>query len=176
VSFTLRPARPADAPALAQLSREAFVAAFGHLYREEDLAAFLAEHKTIERYEQVMADSGTRIQIAEAEGTLAGYCQLRRPSHFASESDASNPIELQQLYTAPGMTGRGIGAALMAWALESAQKLGCDAVQLSVWSGNFGAQRFYQRYGFAKTADTEFWVGSQCDHEFLFELALPAPT
>lgn len=175
MSVSLRPAGPDDAPALAALARESFVAAFEHLYRQDDLAAFLAEHKTAERYGRVLRDSGTRIQLAEAAGALAGYCQLRHPSGLASKSDASNPIELQQLYTAPAMTGRGIGAALMEWALETARELGCDAVQLSVFSGNFGAQRFYQRYGFAKIADIEFWVGSQCDHEFLYQLALPSP-
>jgi ribosomal protein S18 acetylase RimI-like enzyme len=172
VTACLRPARPEDAPALAALARESFVAAFGHLYREDDLAAFLAEHKTAARYRQNLADSGTLIQLAEADGALAGYCQLRRPSGFRSKSDAINPLELQQLYLAPGMTGRGTGAALMEWALATARALGGDAVQLSVFSENYGAQRFYARFGFAKIADVEFWVGAQCDHEFLYELRL----
>jgi ribosomal protein S18 acetylase RimI-like enzyme len=172
VTARLRPARPDDAPALAELARESFVAAFGQLYREEDLAAFLAEHKTTERYRRSLADSGTLIQLAESDDTIAGYCQLRRPSGFRSKSDAINPIELQQLYLAPGTTGRGTGAALMEWALATARQLGCDAVQLSVFSENYGAQRFYARFGFAKIADVDFWVGEQRDHELLYELRL----
>ena len=168
----LRPARPEDARALAALARDSFVAAFGHLYREEDLSAFLAEHKTAERYRRNLADSGTLIQVAEDNAALAGYCQLRRPSGFRSKSDASHPIELQQLYLAPAMTGRGTGAALMEWALATARALGCDAVQLSVFSENYRAQRFYARFGFAKIADVDFWVGEQRDHEFLYELRL----
>ena len=39
----LRPATLADAPALAALGAETFIAAFGHLYTPEDLAAFLAQ-------------------------------------------------------------------------------------------------------------------------------------
>ena len=38
MAVTLRPATPADAEALAALGRDSFVAAFGHLYRPEDLA------------------------------------------------------------------------------------------------------------------------------------------
>ena len=38
-----RPATPADAPALAKLGEDSFVAAFAHLYSADDLAAFLAE-------------------------------------------------------------------------------------------------------------------------------------
>ena len=41
-------------------------------------------------------------------------------------------------------------------------------MQLSVWSGNDGAQRFYARHGFAKVADVTFRVGEQIDEEFLF--------
>lgn len=168
----LRPAVAGDAAALAALARDAFVAAFGSIYRAEDLAAFLAEHKTAEVYRRAVTKPGSYIEVAEVDGALAAFCQLRLPSEFASYSDASRPIALQQLYADPAMTGRGIGAALMGWALDHARRLGCDAVQLSVYSENHGAQRFYARYGFAKIADIAFMVGAHRDAEFLFELRL----
>jgi len=168
----LRPAVADDAAAIAALATDAFVAAFGHLYRPEDLAAFLAEHKTAQVYRRAVTDPACSMEVAEADGALAGFCQLRLPSEFASRSDASRPIALQQLYTDPAMTGRGVGAALMDWALTRARALGCDAVQLSVYSENHGAQRFYARYGFAKIADIAFMVGAHRDAEFLFELRL----
>lgn len=172
MTVRLRYAVPEDAPALASLAADAFVAAFGHLYRPEDLAAFLAEHRTAEVYRKHLANPRKPIRLAEEDGALMGFCQLHLPSEFASNSDASHPIALQQLYTAPQATGRGIGGALMEWALAEARSLGCDAVQLSVFSGNFGAQRFYARYGFARIADIDFWVGNHRDEEFLYELRL----
>jgi ribosomal protein S18 acetylase RimI-like enzyme len=60
----------------------------------------------------------------------------------------------------------------MDWAMVEARAYGADAIQLSVWSGNTDAQRFYARYGFVKVADIEFWVGEQCDEEFLFVLRM----
>jgi ribosomal protein S18 acetylase RimI-like enzyme len=172
MSVRLRPGAPADAAALGVLATDAFVAAFGHLYRAEDLAAFLAEHRTTEVYRHALADPRTRVALAEADGRLAGYVMIHWPSEFASESDASRPLALHQLYCAPGMTGLGVGAALMEWALGEARALGCDAVQLSVWSENRAAQRFYARYGFRKIADIGFMVGTQRDEEFLLELGL----
>jgi ribosomal protein S18 acetylase RimI-like enzyme len=172
MNVRLRPALADDAPAVAALATDAFVTAFGHIYRPEDLAAFLAEHKTAEAYRRAVTDPAHCTELAEVGGALAGFCQLHLPSEFASRSDASRPIALQQLYTDPGMTGRGVGAALMDWALARARALGCDAVQLSVYSENHGAQRFYARYGFAKTADIAFMVGAHRDAEFLFELRL----
>uniref|UniRef100_UPI00311AB96C GNAT family N-acetyltransferase n=1 Tax=Altererythrobacter segetis TaxID=1104773 RepID=UPI00311AB96C len=172
MSVVLRRATKEDAKALSALATDAFVAAFGHLYRAEDLNAFLAEHRTADVYRQEMADPGTRIALADADGVIAGYALIHWPSEFAPESDASRPLALHQLYCAPGMTGHGTGAALMEWALSEARALGCDAVQLSVWSENHAAQRFYARYGFSKIADIGFMVGNQRDEEFLLELRL----
>jgi len=172
VSVSLRAATAADAEPLARLAGDAFVAAFGHLYRAEDLQAFLAAERTADAYRDHLDDPGTRIAVAEADGALAGYALIHSPSEFAPESDASRPLALHQLYCAPKSTGMGVGAALMQWTLGEARALGCDAVQLSVYSENYGAQRFYARYGFVKIADIEFWVGTHRDAEFLFELRL----
>lgn len=170
----LRPATPADFPALARLGHDSFVAAFGHLYSAENLNTFLdmvysedAVRGEVEGSDCVhrLADDGTR---------LLGYVKLRYPSWYADDTPTNvrNPIALGQLYTQPDVTGQGIGAALMDWAIAEARGRRHDAIQLSVWAENFGAQRFYERYGFAKVADIDFWVGDHRDDEFLYELRL----
>ncbi|MGB3377601.1 MAG: GNAT family N-acetyltransferase [Allopontixanthobacter sediminis] len=168
----LRPATPEDVPALAALGRDSFCAAFEGLYRPEDLAIFLEQAYSEPAVAAEVAAPEYIHQLAEDAGGLTGFCKLRQPSWYAQHSDARNPIALGQLYTAPDKTGLGIGAALMEWALAEARARGCDAVQLSVYSENFGGQRFYQRYGFSKIADIGFWVGEQRDAEFLYELRL----
>lgn len=168
----LRPATLDDAPALARLGAETFIAAFGDLYTPEDLAAFLAQvHEPAAVAEEIAGTNCTH-RLADADGELVAYCKLRYPSHYVSHSDAKNPIEIGQLYALPQHTGAGIGAQLMEWALDVARAGGHDAILLSVYSKNYGAQRFYQRYGFAKIADITFQVGDQLDPEFLYELRL----
>lgn len=170
----LRPAFPEDASALAALGRASFVAAFGHLYLDKDLNAFLEQCYGQTAAAGEIADPAHRHCLAvDADGSLAGFCKLKFPSGYAEHSAAARPIALQQLYTEPARTGKGIGARLMEWALAEASALGADAVQLSVWSENFAAQRFYARHGFAKIADIDFYVGSHRDEEFLLELRLP---
>ena len=169
----LRPATLDDVPALAALGRESFADAFGHLYRPEDLAAFLAETHDEAAIAAEIAGEACRHRLAEGEdGALLGFCKLRYPSKLADLSDALDPIELSQLYCAAAATGRGVGAALMDWALKEADAGGHDAIHLSVYSGNHGAQRFYARFGFAWAADTTFKVGEQLDEEYLFEKSL----
>lgn len=167
-----RPATPADAHALAKLGADTFVAAFGHLYRPEDLAAFLAEvHDEAAVAAEIAGDECTH-RLVEHAGALVAFCKLRHPTKFGEYSDARDPIELGQLYALPGHTGHGIGAKLMDWALEIARAGGHDAVLLSVYAENFGAQRFYQRHGFGKIADITFRVGDHLDPEYLYELKL----
>ena len=154
------------------LGAESFVAAFGHLYREEDLAAFLAQvHDPAAVAEEIAGEECTHC-LADDGGALVAFCKLRHPSHYAHHSAAHDPIELGQLYALPGHTGTGIGARLMDWALGVARERAHDSILLSVYSENFGAQRFYHRYGFAKIADITFPVGEQLDPEFLYELRL----
>ena len=171
-SYILRPASHSDAETLASLGRESFIAAFPGLYSEEDLQAFLTQVYEPDVVAEEIADPTLTHCLADRDGELLGYCKLQQPSGYLDESDAKNPIALNQIYTAPGLTGQGVGAALMDWTIAEARDRKCDAIQLSVWSGNLGAQKFYRRYGFEKIADIYFWVGSQRDDEFLFELKL----
>lgn len=164
----LRLAAPADAVALADLGARSFVAKFGHMYTARDLADFLADSHSEAKAAKEIADPGMRIALAEADGKLLGYCKLVMACGWPEHARGDRVVELKQLYTDPDATGRGIGAGLMDWALETARGDGADEVQLSVWSGNDGAQKFYARYGFGKVADIHFMVGEQRDEEFLF--------
>lgn len=171
----LRPATKDDAGPLAMLARAAFVSAFGPLYQPEDLAAFLAEHRSRDAYAAQIADPSVRIMLAEhSYEALSAYCLIKLGAQFDEhpEPRPARPVMLSQLYCSATTTGQGIGARLMEWVLEEAKAWSADAITLSVFSENYGAQRFYQRHGFEKIADISFWVGAKRDHEFLYQLPL----
>lgn len=170
----LRPASVSDVDALVDLSRASFTDAFGHLYAPADLAAFLEEHRSRGRIAEQVEQPDIEVTLAEENGELLGYSTVYFGRGFDErpEPQPARPALLSQLYCTRAATGRGIGAALMDDMLQRARARGCDAVQLSVYSENFGAQRFYARYGFEKVADIDFWVGNHRDDEFLYELAL----
>lgn len=168
-AMILRPATPADAVPLAGLGARAFTRKFGHLYDPADLTAFLEGAHTPEVVAAQLGDPRLRVRIAEdGEGRMIGFCKLSMKCGWPEHARGGNAIELKQLYTDPDATGRGIGAALIDWAHAAATDFGADEIQLSVWSGNTDAQRFYARHGYAKVADTEFWVGDHRDEEYLF--------
>ena len=164
----LRPAKSADLPALAALAAASFIAKFGPLYSAADLASFLAENLSEPAIAAELANPDRVYRLAEADGALVGYAKIGLTCGFPEHARGRRVMELKQLYTAPAATGLGIGGALMDWAMDEFAARGADEVQISVYAGNDGAHRFYQRYGFAKVADITFKVGEQLDPEFLF--------
>lgn len=172
----LRLAVPDDAAALADLGQRAFVAKFGHLYRPQDLATFLASAHAPEVVQGELTDPGIVTAVIESDAggapRLLAFCKLRVESSLPGVSGARRPLELKQLYADPDHIGGGLGGRLMEWALAEARERGADEMQLSVWSENPGAQRFYARYGFVRAGEIDFWVGDQRDEDWLFVLPL----
>lgn len=170
--MTLRLATPHDVDALADLGRRAFVAKFGHLYSAANLEMFLAQNHSPAKVALELADPAMAVAVIEADGAIAAFCKTVRTSTLPRHSDAQAPFELKQLYTDPDLVGRGLGARLMAWALDQARDAGADELQLSVYADNPEAHRFYARFGLVKIADITFQVGHHIDPEVLMAVKL----
>lgn len=160
-------ATSADARTLSELGTATFVAAFGHLYRREDLDAFLAQSHSEARYSTILGNPNTAVWLARDESgqaiayAVAGRCGLPVPDLEPAAG------EIKRLYvTPPGQNG-GLGSELMNTMLDWLASAGRDPLYVGVWSQNYGAQRFYQRYGFEKVGEYEFPVGRQLDIEFI---------
>jgi ribosomal protein S18 acetylase RimI-like enzyme len=160
----LREAARADIAALASLAQDTYIETFGMLYRPEDLAAFFAEVLSEAAIAAEMEDPRVAYRVVEADRRLIGYCKLG-PVKVPVEP-AEPALELRQLYLRQSAQGRGLGDALMAWALEEARARGARLCYLSVYSENQRAQRFYRRHGFQHGGEYRFMVGEQADREF----------
>ncbi len=82
------------------------------------------------------------------------------------EADAG---EVQQLYVLAEFHNLRLGARLIEQGLEWLAAQGRLPVYLGVWSENYGAQRFYGRYGFSKVGEYGFHVGNTVDREFILK-------
>jgi ribosomal protein S18 acetylase RimI-like enzyme len=165
----IRPARPSDAEALAELGAATFTDTFGHLYPKADLDDFLADNHTPARLAEVLADPDVAVFVAEApDGTLVGYAQVG-PADMPHPDLRHEHGELKRLYVLKDRQGSGLGARLVEPALDWLDAHGKTPVWLSVWAHNIGAQRFYARYGFTKAGEYEFAVGNWRDPEFILK-------
>jgi len=59
---------------------------------------------------------------------------------------------LEDMVVSPTVRGSGIGSKLLTYAIEFAKEKGCKRLTLLTDNDNLDAQRFYQRYGFSKSA------------------------
>ena len=169
---TIRRATPEDAPALAELGATTFIEAFGQLYSRGDLQAFLAESHSVEAYANVLADPDYALWIAErnaGDGTprAIGYAQAG-PCGLPHEDAKPGDGELKRLYLLKSEQNGGVGRALFEQALAWLLRDGARTLWISVWSENYGAQRFYGRHGFEFAGEYEFIVGEQRDREFMY--------
>lgn len=56
---------------------------------------------------------------------------------------------LDELYVAPAVRGRGLGAALLGAAEDTARDAGAELLEINVDGDDTGARRFYERHGYA---------------------------
>lgn len=172
-SYRIRRATVDDASTLSTLAARTFVETFGPLYPPQDLLDFLAEHYNAERQQVILGHADYAVWLLERDGVAVGHaaagpCGLPHPDVQPGDG------ELKRLYLVKDEQSCGWGSRLLETALDWLERDGPRPLWLGVWSENFGAQRFYARYGFSKVGTYEFPVGQVRDLEFILR-RLPAP-
>lgn len=164
---TIRRAASSDAAMLSSLGAATFTETFGHLYPPEDLQAFLTASHSLNAWTRALADPERAVWLATLEdstpiGFIAvGACKLPVENREATAG------EIQQLYVLARHHNLRLGSRLMELGLEWLEAQGRAPLYIGVWSENFGAQRFYGRYGFQQVGEYGFPVGATIDREFI---------
>jgi ribosomal protein S18 acetylase RimI-like enzyme len=158
-----------DSALIAGLFEEAFVETFGHLYRPEDLRAFL-DRLSPGGYRGELEDRAYRFRLALDGETAAGFCKLGPLTLPVSPERPAQ--ELRQLYLLKRWYGSGIATMLMDWALEEARRQGTEELYLTVYKDNLRAKAFYRRYGFDYVKPYAFMVGEQADEDEIWRASL----
>lgn len=130
-----RPSLP-DAPTLAALLR-AFNAEFD--------APVPDEATLTRRWRELIAREDVLVILAEdPEPVGFAYLTLRPTPYY------DGPLaQLEELYVAPELRGKGIGSAMMARVEEELRARGCGEININVDEPDTGARRFYERHGFS---------------------------
>lgn len=171
MNVVYRDAVPDDSAALSALMRETFTETFGHTYRPEDLAAFLAaSYAPAQQYAEII-DPDTETRLAFQVDALVGYAQIG-PLKLPYDPGPAPALELYRLYVREPVKGAGVAATLMDWAMARMRARGAGQALLGVWSENTRAQRFYARYGFEKAGAYVFPVGASMDDEWIMRAPL----
>lgn len=164
-----RHAKPQDAARLEEIFETTFCDTFGHLYRKEDLDAFLSSFG-LEDWEKDLRNPAYAFRIGEVDGEHVAYVKLA-PQKLPVETTRPSMV-LDQLYVLKEHHGAGIAPSLMDWALCEARSRGAEELYLTVYVDNHRARRFYDRYGFEPVGRYDFMVGSHADEDIIMRKLL----
>ncbi|ALN87459.1 acetyltransferase family protein [Lysobacter capsici] len=164
--FSIRRAVVADAATVADIAARTFVETFGDMYPPEDLAFFLKDSYSVEKQAVILSHPDYAIFLLERDGVVVGHAAAG-PCGLPHPQVAPGDGELKRLYVLREAQNGGWGARLFDTVLAWLERDGPRTLWIGVWSENFGAQRFYGRYGFEKAGEYEFVVGGTRDHEFI---------
>lgn len=168
MSWRVRGATAADAEALALVASATFLETFAGLFEGRDIVAHCAANNTPDTFTLWANDPSASVLIAEVESGRApiGYAVLAEPDLPIAAGPAD--IELKRIYALSLMHGTGVGAALMATAIEDAGRMGRRRVLLGVYARNPRAHAFYKRQGFEVIGQRKFLVGSTLQDDLVF--------
>lgn len=153
---SIRRATAEDAQALAELGATTFAATFADGYPPDEMARFLAANHNPQKLRAALADPEVAIWIAELHGRPIGFAQASSPPDIPHAEVRPGHGELKRLYLLKEAQGSGLGAALLARAVDWLEGRGRSPVWLSVWGHGHAAQRFYARHGFEPVGEYDW--------------------
>ncbi len=154
----LRAANRDDAKALAHLAESTFRDTFAASNSTANMDAHCLASYGEALQAREIADTSMRTFVAEHDGDLAAYAQLRfGPAPACVRAD--HPGEILRLYVHRDWHGRGLAQRLMDTCLAALRDHGADVVWLGVWEHNPRAIAFYRKFDFTEVGDHVFPVG-----------------
>jgi GNAT superfamily N-acetyltransferase len=100
-------------------------------------------------FERIEASPNDRLYVAEMDGEVVGTFQTTLIPCMTGRGTPVFTIEAVQ--TRADLRGRGIGAAMMQFAVGKARESGARLAQLSSNAARTDAHRFYRRLGFVQS-------------------------
>jgi diamine N-acetyltransferase len=155
----IRRATPADAARVAEFGARTFIDTFGAGNRAEDIAAHVSRTYSISQQTADLTDMMRTTLIAEYDGELAAFAQLRRgPAPDTVTGPA--PIELLRFYVDRPWHGRGLANELMDAVVREARNANARTLWLCVFERNPRAIAFYAKQRFQDVGSTIFVLGT----------------
>jgi GNAT superfamily N-acetyltransferase len=100
-------------------------------------------------FARIKASPNDRLYVAELDGEVVGTFQTTLITVMNRHGRPDMAIEA--VHVRAGMRGRGVGAAMMRFAIGEAERAGAGLAQLTSNAKRTDAHRFYERLGFVKS-------------------------
>jgi len=116
------------------------------------LPAEEALDRRFERFRREVGEGTVTVFLLEEDGALVAFALVRvRPEGEASFATGTGVVEVDAMAVAPSHRDQGLGTLLLERVHEWAAERDIGFVSLSVMAGNEEAERFYRRFGMARS-------------------------
>lgn len=161
--WTIRPAGPADADALALVGQATFLESYAGQVDGQAIIAHCATQHSAQTYRDYFA-KGARAWLVELAPGAApiGYALTCPPE---LEQAQNGDVELKRIYVLSRFHGSGIAAALMDAVV--AASAGAQRLLLGVKNDNHRALAYYAKHHFAEIGTRRFTVGNKTYDDFV---------
>lgn len=143
--ITVRPARPDDHDAVAELTARVYL---DEGYGDEQYAPQL-------RAVAARVDTATVLVAEDGDRLLGAVTVATRGGDWAEQAVPGEAV-IRMLVVAPDARGSGAGSALVQACLQAARADGCTLVRLSSQDTMTAAHRLYERAGFVRTPSLDW--------------------
>jgi dTDP-4-amino-4,6-dideoxy-D-galactose acyltransferase len=145
VAPLVRPAAPADVPALREIARASHYDS--RFYADPHFSREACGRLYETWIERSCAGWAQAVLVVEAEGSPAGYLTC----HVSGAEGSIGLVAIRE-----SSRGRGFGGQLMSAALSYFARAGTSRVEVVTQGRNLASQRLYQRFGFCPSA-VQLW-------------------
>jgi GNAT superfamily N-acetyltransferase len=155
LDVVVRPAVPADAPALGVIGPAAYAEAYAYLWDQAGDYAKQLNTFSAAAFADFLGGSDRRVWLAELHGTPVGFLTavVGSPDPIRGRGGG---LEIPRIYLVGPARHGGIGWRLLAEAETFARQCGCSYAWLDAMASADRAIRTYERWGFAAIGRTPF--------------------
>jgi GNAT superfamily N-acetyltransferase len=154
-----------DVPAILALLADDDLGAHPEASGHGDLAPYL------DAFDDLAADPRSALYVARLGTRVVGTFQLFVLRQLAHRGGFV--MQVESVHVASDVRGRGIGEAMMRFAVDEARRRGCHRVQLTSNKRRVDAHRFYERLGFVASHQGFKLVGFDSGGGAPFQFKLP---
>jgi ribosomal protein S18 acetylase RimI-like enzyme len=164
----IRRAKLDDVGRLALVGAATFLDTFAGILDGAAIVAHCHTEHSSDTYDRYL-QTGAAAWLAETtDGAAPVGFALVTSSSLPGSNPEGGDLELKRIYSLSRFHGCGVGAALLAAAVEFATGEHAARLLLGVYVGNERAQAFYRKNGFLPIAERRFRVGDKDYDDIVF--------
>jgi ribosomal protein S18 acetylase RimI-like enzyme len=149
-----RYASPSDAETVRRIARASLSASYAPALDDETIDAAVEQWYTSENVERAVAEEGTVLVLAEADGSVVGFAK-------GVVVGRREPVgEIHWLHVAPDHRGHGVGARLLDRIEDELADRSAQRFAGFVLDVNEEGADFYDRHGYTETGVRQIEIGT----------------